>query len=256
MLSLVFERGVALLQEETYADRTLAHHDRFGIVKMAPVDVDGEIAGCEAGERAMHAALKLVDRRSRTDSFADGEREQLAYPQRRCKSEGRRASGGDGVEIERNPHANHTYTFCSGSRSRLPSRSTVEAMSQFGNIPVQSLVDAVEKHVAKMDEAELASLLRSHASQMSPGALVALSESIFDAFRDRGESSEDAAEGASISLEAIAQGEGQAVVALIDYARANPGVLKESMTFFAEERSDQLSALPQTLLSGIAERLT
>ena len=120
---------------------------------------------------------------------------------------------------------------------------------------MQSLVDAVEKHVAKMDEAHLASLLRSHAAQMSASSLCALAESIFDAFRDRGESSEDAAEGASAPLEAIDRGERQAVVALIDYAVQNAGVLKEAITFFAQARTHEFTALPQSLLDGIAERL-
>ena len=129
-------------------------------------------------------------------------------------------------------------------------------MSQFGNIPAQSLVDAVEKHVAKMDEAELASLLSSRIADMPAESRGALVESIFDAFRDRGESSEDAAEGAATSLERITNGDLRAIDALIAYSRANTGLLKEALSVFAEQHAKHVDALPVALVDGIAGRLT
>jgi len=129
-------------------------------------------------------------------------------------------------------------------------------MSQFGNVPAESLVDAVEKHVAKMDEAELASLVAAQVAVMPTDAVRALAESIFNAFRDRGESSEDAAENAGTSLESIERGDLQAVATLIAYARQNTGVIKEAVGLLAEEHRDVLSTLPRTLLDGIAQRLT
>lgn len=129
------------------------------------------------------------------------------------------------------------------------------AMSQFGNVPAQSLVDAVEKYVARMDEGELASLLSARLTEMPTDSRAAFVESIFDAFRDRGESSEDAAEGASTSLERIEEGDARAIDALIGYAKANAGLLKETLSLFAEHHAGQLDALPPELVDGIAGRL-
>lgn len=128
-------------------------------------------------------------------------------------------------------------------------------MSHFGNVPAETLVDAVEKHVAKMDEADLASLLRLGASAMSQPARSALVASIFDAFRDRGESSEDAAEGANASLAALERGDEAATSALLAYAQDNTGVLKEAMSIFAEEHTAEVGSLPAPLIDAIAQRL-
>ena len=128
-------------------------------------------------------------------------------------------------------------------------------MSQFGNVPTESIVDAVEKHVAKMDEGELASLLSAAVVTMPDAARTALVSSIFDAFRDRGESSEDAAEGANAPLGDLESGDGRAVAALLNYARENTGVLKEAMTLFAEEHTAQIGALPSSFVNAIAQRL-
>ncbi len=128
-------------------------------------------------------------------------------------------------------------------------------MSQFGNVPAENIVDAVEKHVAKMDEGELASLLCNAVVTMPDAARAALVSSIFDAFRDRGESSEDAAEGANTSLADLESGDGRAVAALLNYARENTGVLKEAMTLFAEEHTAQIDDLPRPFVDAIAQRL-
>ena len=128
-------------------------------------------------------------------------------------------------------------------------------MSHFGNVPAETLVDAVEKHVAKMDDADLASLLQHGVTSMPVPARSALVASIFDAFRDRGESSEDAAEGSNASLTALHAGDESALGALLGYAKDNTGVLKEAMTIFAQEHAAQLSALPRSLTDEIAKRL-
>ena len=106
-----------------------------------------------------------------------------------------------------------------------------------------------------MDEAELASLLLGALDAMPSEAVHALVASIFDAFRDRGESSEDAAEGANAPLPSLLEGDRAAAAALIAYARENTAVLKESMALFAAEHRDQLHALPQPLIDGITQRL-
>jgi len=128
-------------------------------------------------------------------------------------------------------------------------------MPPFGNVPAQTLVDAVEKHVARMDDGALADVLCGGVPTMPQGAVRALVASIFDAFRDRGESSEDAAEGSNAALDRLETGDTRAVCALLDYARANPGLLKEALTHYAEEHAAELGALPAPLVDGIAGAL-
>jgi hypothetical protein len=130
------------------------------------------------------------------------------------------------------------------------------AMSHFGNVPADVLVGTVEKLVSKMDEADLATVFERDLSTMPSDAFGAFMEALFDAFRGRGESSEDAVEGAGTTLAGIEQRENGAVTALVAYARTNPGVLKEATTLFVEQRPDLVAALPDVLRSAIAERLT
>jgi hypothetical protein len=128
-------------------------------------------------------------------------------------------------------------------------------MSHFGNVPAQTLADALEKHVAKMDDARVASVLRDGLADMPQPALEALVASIFDAFRDRGESSEDAAEGANADLDRLERGERGAIESLLTYAAENTGLLKEALTVYAEQHAHAIDALPKTLVDGISERL-
>lgn len=58
-------------------------------------------------------------------------------------------------------------------------------------------------------------------------ARAALAEEIFAAFRERGEASDDAAEGAETSLELLRAGDAAAFEALLAYAAAAPGLLHE-----------------------------
>ena len=123
-------------------------------------------------------------------------------------------------------------------------------LSHFGNVPADVLVGTIEKLVAKMDETELASAFRNDLPAMPPDASVAFVE-----FRDRGESSEDAVEGAGTTLDGITQRESGALSKLVEYARTNPGVLKEATILFAEEHPEFVDALPALLRTAIAERL-
>lgn len=227
------------VDKEPNVDGSLAYNDRVYIGKMPAVDVDSEIAGGEAGESAHHAALKLIVRRTRAYSFSNGERNEFANAQRRSHRKGHRACRSDSVDIERNSNANHTTSFSAASRSRLPTGSTVPTMS-------------LEKRVAKMEDAELTLILRDAIGDMPSDAVRALVASIFDAFRDRGESSEDAAEGAETPLDRIEQGDRQAVAALVSYAGNNTGLLKESLALFEDEHPAQLPSLPQ-ILNGSSE---
>jgi hypothetical protein len=129
-------------------------------------------------------------------------------------------------------------------------------VSHLGNLPAGVLAGTVEKLVAKMDENDLTAMYRSGLAGMSADAYAAFIEAVFDAFRERGESSEDAAEGAGTTLDAIAGREGLAAEALLDYARANSGLMKETTALFVERRPDLLAALPAPLYEAIAERLT
>ncbi len=129
-------------------------------------------------------------------------------------------------------------------------------MSQLGNVPADVLVGTVEKLVAKMDETDLATVYERDLSAMPADAFGAFVEAMFDAFRERGESSEDAVEGAGTTLEGIAQRDARAVSALLEYARTNPGLLKEATTLFVEQRPDLVATLPAMLYGAIAERLS
>ncbi|HEY8321763.1 MAG TPA: hypothetical protein VIG46_08275 [Candidatus Baltobacteraceae bacterium] len=55
----------------------------------------------------------------------------------------------------------------------------------------------------------------------------ALVESIFAAFRERGEASDDVAEGAETALELLRSGDQVALDALLAYAAQSPGLLRE-----------------------------
>jgi len=126
----------------------------------------------------------------------------------------------------------------------------------FGNVPADILVGTVEKLVSKMDEADLAAAFSHDLSTMPPEAVGAFVDAMFDAFRDRGESSEDVAEGAGTTIAGIDRRDAAALHAFVDYARANPGLLKEATTIFVEQHPNLAGALPAPLRSAIAERLT
>jgi hypothetical protein len=117
------------------------------------------------------------------------------------------------------------------------------------------LLDTVEKLVAKMDEGDLATAYERDLASMPADAFSAFIEAMFDAFRFRGESSEDAAEGAGTTLESIERRDAPAVGALVAYARTNPGLLKEATSLFVEEHPQLISALPASLRSAIEQRL-
>jgi|SRR5579863_4282740 len=125
----------------------------------------------------------------------------------------------------------------------------------FGNVPPDALGGALEKLLAKMDESDLAIMYARELAAMPPDAFHAFVEAVFAAFRERGESSEDAAEGAGTTLESIARRERGAPEALIAYARANTDLLKESTALFLQRRPDFVAVLPATLREALAERL-
>ncbi|MBV8343892.1 MAG: hypothetical protein JO190_02735 [Candidatus Eremiobacteraeota bacterium] len=125
----------------------------------------------------------------------------------------------------------------------------------FGNVPADTLGGALEKLLAKMDESELAIWYERELATMPLEAFHAFVEALFAAFRARGESSEDAAEGAGTTLESISRRQQGAPEALIAYARANRDLLKESITLFVRRRPDFVAVLPATLREALAEGL-
>jgi hypothetical protein len=103
----------ALTQEETNVGRPFADDDRVRIGKPPAIDGHDEIAGREAGKRAMDAARELIVGRTHSDCLAHGKREYVADAQRRCERKGSRTADCDGVEVERNLHADHPLlNFC------------------------------------------------------------------------------------------------------------------------------------------------
>ena len=128
-------------------------------------------------------------------------------------------------------------------------------MSVFGNYASSEVIDAAEKFISKMDEHDLASAIEQSERTMSAVGRAQLVEAVFDAFRARGESSEDAAEGAGTAVDAISRGEHEAVRKLLAYARANPGLLKEAAIGMVERDPQIVAAFPAPVTQGILERL-
>jgi hypothetical protein len=126
----------------------------------------------------------------------------------------------------------------------------------FGNVPPDMLVGAVEKLLAKMDDTDLAAFYERELSSMPSDVMRAFVEALFEAFRERGESSEDVAEGAGTTLESIEARREGAVPALIAYARGNADLLKEATTMFVEHRPDLVQTLPAALREELAQRLS
>ena len=98
------------------------------------------------------------------------------------------------------------------------------------------------ERIEKMDEAELASLVSGAVGSMQTHTRSALVASIFDAFRETGESSEDAAEGAGTHLPLLENNDADALRALVNYARENK-LLKDALEELAQEHAAELSAL-------------
>ncbi|MFZ0364161.1 MAG: hypothetical protein WAL67_08140 [Candidatus Cybelea sp.] len=126
----------------------------------------------------------------------------------------------------------------------------------FGNVPPDMLAGAVEKILAKMDETHLAAFYERELPTLPSDVVSAFVEALFTAFRDRGESSEDAAEGAGTTLDAIARRDSVAVSSLVAYACGNADLLREATTGFVEQRPDLIATLPPALREALAERLT
>ncbi len=128
-------------------------------------------------------------------------------------------------------------------------------MSVFGNYASAEVVDAAEKFISKMDERELTVAIEQSERAMSAQGRALLVEAIFDAFRQRGESSEDAVEAAGTTLDAITRGDESSLRALMEYAKSNAGLLKEAAIVLIEQRPEIVSELAPALADGIAQRL-
>jgi hypothetical protein len=128
-------------------------------------------------------------------------------------------------------------------------------MSVFGNYASAEIVDAAEKFIGKMDERELAAAIEQSERAMTPDARTLLVEAIFDAFRQRGESSQDAVEAAGTTLEAISLHQNDALNKLLAYARANPGLLKDAAIELAERKPEVLAQISSDIVGGIKDRL-
>ena len=128
-------------------------------------------------------------------------------------------------------------------------------MSVFGNFASSEVIDAAEKIISKMDEHELASAIEQSERTMSATVRTLLVEAVFDAFRQRGESSEDAAEEAGTTLEAIERSDRDAVNKLLAYARANPGLLKDAMVELVERDPATRAQLSPAIADAVKQRL-
>ncbi|GAC1392383.1 MAG: hypothetical protein NVSMB31_10480 [Vulcanimicrobiaceae bacterium] len=128
-------------------------------------------------------------------------------------------------------------------------------MSFFGAHSPSDVAEAADKFISKMDEGQLSAVTAGHISEMPVEGRCALVESILDAFRHRGESSEDVAEASHAGLEAMQGGEVAAIAALLAYVDQNTGLLKEAATTLIEEHPEMVQHLPATVVDGISSRL-
>jgi hypothetical protein len=128
-------------------------------------------------------------------------------------------------------------------------------MCAFGNATSAQVAAAAERFIAKMNEKDLLAAVRTSEETMSSNGRCSLAESILHSFRQRGESSDDVAEGAGTTVEAMAESEALALRALLDYAAGNPGLLKEALTDLIMARPELAAELAPALRDGIAERL-
>jgi hypothetical protein len=128
-------------------------------------------------------------------------------------------------------------------------------MSPTGNVPAEVLVDAVERVVAQCDDRELADAYAESLLAMQANARDAVVEAVFDAFRERGESSEDAAEGSGVALAQIHFADPGALRALVEYAGQNADLLKEATVLFVERHPGLVDALPPLVGRALHDRL-
>lgn len=128
-------------------------------------------------------------------------------------------------------------------------------MPVFDGYEPPELVEAAERFVSKMNENDLHAELDVSERNFSSESRSQLAEAIFDAFRQRGESSEDAAEEAGADLCAITGGDAAALRTLITYAKNNPGLLKEAAIVLIETNPEIVEQLSPRLREGIASKL-
>ena len=128
-------------------------------------------------------------------------------------------------------------------------------MSLFGAYSPGDVADAADKFISKMDERQLAAEIWGHYAAMPAAGRRALVEAILDAFRGRGESSDDVSEATGAGIEAMRDGELSAVEALLHYAKQNTGLLKEAAMTLCEEHPDMLVHLPDAVVRGISAKL-
>lgn len=129
-------------------------------------------------------------------------------------------------------------------------------MSPFGAHSPADVAGAADKFISKMDERELAAQIASHYAQMPVEGRRVLVESILDAFRHRGESSDDVSEATGAGVDAMRDGELSALEALLHHAKQNTGLLKEAAMTLCEEHPEMLHHLPHAVVQGIAAKLS
>ena len=128
-------------------------------------------------------------------------------------------------------------------------------MSYFENFGAGEVLDAADKFISKMDEGELRSAIAQSERSMASAVRQALVESILDAFRQRGESSDDVAEAAGTTVDAISADGSSGIDALLRYAVTNPGLLREATSLFIENHPHYIEQLGPVVTGGITARL-
>jgi hypothetical protein len=128
-------------------------------------------------------------------------------------------------------------------------------MSYFENFGAGEVLDAADKFISKMDEGELSTAIAQSERTMASAVRQALVESILDAFRQRGESSDDVAEAAGTTVDVLNENGSTGINALLRYAMMNPGLLREATSLFIEEHPNFIDQLGPVVTNGITARL-
>jgi len=243
-------------EEESHVGIIRTHHHVVGAREGAPVDVDRETPRSQRGESVVHATFDLVVRGARTLCLAHGKCYDVPEAQWRGYGKDPRSRGGYRMYVERNPNANHPTDFWRTSRSRLPLGSRKPSVSIFGAHDAAAIADAADKFISKMDEDALLRALQEHVSHISDAGRISLADSMLDAFRGRGESSEDVAEACGVHIDSVRAGDAAAFTLLLRYAAENNGLVKEAVASFVETQPERLRELPAVIVDGITARLT
>jgi len=119
----------------------------------------------------------------------------------------------------------------------------------------EKIAQAAQDHVAEQDDDALATHLSQSVDTLGDSSLASLGGNLLRSFGAQGHDADGAAAAAGTSVADVQGGDPGAVRALIDYARANPGVLQGAAGAFMQHDPSAIGRLAPGFLQGILGRL-